>query len=150
MMNNPATTISGFKNTFMSNMHAATVKYEGLTFRSSEAAYQAAKTLDLDARIPFTRMNGYQAKRAGKSLTLRPHWDEIKMSVMREILLIKFSDGYLAQRLIDTAPFTLIESVYWHDNFWGNCTCHRCQHITGLNCLGKLLTEIREQLINQL
>lgn len=37
------------------------------------------------------------------------------------------------------------EIVSWHDNFWGNCTCVKCENIEGQNWLGKLLMKVRDE-----
>lgn len=37
----------------------------------------------------------------------------------------------------------IVEGNYWHDNYWGNCTCDKCKNIEGQNKLGKILMKIR-------
>ena len=41
-------------------------------------------------------------------------------------------------------PRELIEKNYWHDNFWGVCTCGKCS--TGKNHLGTILIQVREEI----
>ena len=46
------------ENYFLSNMFPCTISFEGLTYPSAESAFQAAKCLDPNDRIPFTKRNG--------------------------------------------------------------------------------------------
>lgn len=135
--------IKGFFGEYrwMSNYHDCIVKYEGLSYDSSEAAYQAAKTLDKDARIPFTKMGANESKKAGEKLVLRENWEEIKLQVMEEILVDKFTNNpTLKWRLIETGDKFLEETNWWNDTYWGVCSG------VGHNHLGKILMKIREKL----
>lgn len=69
---------------------------------------------------------------------------------MREILSAKFSIPEMAQCLIETKGYYLVEGTTWHDNIWGICildSCPKCQGTIGLNYLGVTLMEIRESLL---
>lgn len=129
---------------FLSNFYPADVKYEGEQYSSVEHAYQAAKTLDLSHRI-IIRDCGRPgvAKKLGKHIVLRDDWNEIKLSVMGQLLWQKFHIDPLRQLLIDTDPFELIEGNHWGDVYWGICRG------IGENNLGKLLMEIRKELKNE-
>lgn len=76
---------------FLSNFWMYTVVYEGIAFPSSEHAYQAAKTLDIEKRkqIADCRTAG-DSKRAGRKLSIRPDWEEVKYKIMVDILTSKF------------------------------------------------------------
>ena len=54
---------------------------------------------------------------------------------MYDILKKKFSDDDLKARLLLTGDKKLIEGNKWHDNFWGNCTCKKCENVEGKNML---------------
>jgi ribA/ribD-fused uncharacterized protein len=129
---------------FLSNFWPISIEYEGLIYPSTEAAFQAAKTTDLEFRKGFTTMRAGQAKRAGYKLQLRPDWETIKIDIMRLLLTIKFSDLTLKQQLLDTENKELHEGNTWHDNFWGECACEKCKEIEKHNMLGKLLMEVRD------
>lgn len=123
---------------FLSNFWPCVIEFEGIKFSSVEHAYQAAKTLDIKERKRIAKLlTPGKAKRAGKELMLRPDWEEIKLSIMRELLIKKFSHRELMFRLKLTEG-ELIEGNNWGDTFWGIC---RGQ---GENHLGKLLMEIRD------
>jgi len=135
--------IRGFNgpNRFLSNFSLCLVELDGVNYRTVEHAYQAAKTTTAEFReaIRLCETPG-QAKRLGRKTTIRPNWDEIKLDVMRDLLQQKFSTGYLRTALLATQDRELIEENTWYDTFWGVC------HGEGLNWLGKLLMEIREEL----
>lgn len=126
---------------FLSNFYPIRISFEGITYITAEHAYQAAKTLDRSTRLVFlTVRTAAQAKNLGRSLQLRPDWDEVKLEVMESILREKFKGPIMRGRLIDTWPLELIEGNWWGDRFWGICNGE------GENYLGKLLMKIREEL----
>ena len=121
------------------------VTYEGLTYRNSEAAYQAAKSVNTEDRKMFCDINPGKAKALGKKIQLRPDWDNVKADVMRAVIRAKFTQHpELTNWLIATGDEELVEGNYWHDNFFGDCRCPACRDNPGLNMLGKILMEERE------
>lgn len=126
---------------FLSNFFPAPVVLDGEQYRTVEHAYQAAKTIDSLERA-FVRglARASDAKRAGKRLTLRPDWEEVKVPIMAALLRQKFATAPLRAMLLDTAHKTLIEGNEWGDQFWGVCRGR------GENRLGELLMQIREEL----
>lgn len=132
--------INEFKdgNYFLSNFYPVDVSFDGLTFHSVEAAYQAAKLANVEDRRPFTNMTPSEAKRAGRRVDLRHDWEQVKISVMRELLFSKFlGNPHTAQLLLETQNEELVEGNTWNDTFWGVCNGY------GENHLGKLLMEVR-------
>jgi hypothetical protein len=129
---------------FLSNFWPAPLEYEGLTYPSSEAAYQAAKTLDPALRLPFTTMTPGKAKRSGKNLLLREDWKEVNLQIMADILEIKFHTyPELMEQLCDTYPGILVEGNTWGDTFWGVCKGE------GENHLGRILMALRDRTIKE-
>ena len=134
--------INSFKGeySFLSNFFEIPVRYDGLLYRNSEAAFQAQKTNTKEERQKFTTMDASSSKRLGKSVTLRSDWEDIKDRIMYEICLAKFAQNPdLAQKLIDTKDEYLIEGNTWHDYYWGKCNGK------GLNKLGEILMTIRDK-----
>jgi Lar family restriction alleviation protein len=78
---------------------------------------------------------------------LRDDWEYIKDEVMEKLLKEKFSTPCLKQKLIETKGNKLVEGNVWHDNYWGDCKCHKCKNKKGLNKLGKILMKIRHELL---
>lgn len=125
---------------FLSNFHWAPVEYEGLQYSSSEAAFQAAKTLDLNKRKGFVSITPGESKRLGRQLELRPDWNEVKIEVMRQVLRAKFDQNQLLKEaLLKTGDAYLEETNTWNDTFWGVCDGK------GDNILGKLLMNLRDE-----
>ena len=132
---------------FLSNFYPAKVIYEGVEYRTSEHAYQAAKSLNRVVRASIQKIQKPgKAKEEGQLIKARPDWDKVKVKIMTEILLSKFSDPKLMEMLVATRPAILIEGNTWHDNFWGSCFCEKCSSIKGQNHLGIILYNIREGL----
>jgi ribA/ribD-fused uncharacterized protein len=137
---------------FLSNFYPHKIYWEDIWFPSSEHAYQAAKTLDKEERKRIALSpTPADAKRMGKKIMgkkikLRDNWEKIKYDIMMEILLIKFNNPELKNSLAKTAGQLLEEGNWWHDNYWGNCYCEKCENIIGQNLLGKLLIKIRNML----
>lgn len=126
---------------FLSNFWPAPLWYGNFLWPTSEHAYQAAKTLDLDEQISIHEMakTPGQAKRLGQRVTKRDDWEEIKLQKMFEIVKEKFwQNPDLMQKLLATGDAELIEGNTWGDTYWGQCNG------VGENHLGKILMEIRD------
>lgn len=128
---------------FLSNFWMAPVEYEGIVYPSSEHAYQAAKTLNKDLRSAFAEINSPSAvKKLGQTITLRPDWEDVKINVMRDIVIAKFEQNpELMEKLMATKGRELIEGNTWGDTFWGECPLGK-----GRNELGKILMSIRDDI----
>lgn len=135
--------IEGFKNEyeFMSNFVPSRVILDGVIYPTVEHAYQAAKSLDPVQRdmIKKAKTPG-QSKRLGQLLVIRTDWEEVKESVMRELLFQKFSQPEFMELLLATGDAYLEETNWWKDRYWGVCEGK------GKNRLGFILMEIREAL----
>lgn len=127
---------------FLSNFASSYVLLEGMQYSTVEHAYQAAKSLDLETRRKIqTCSTPGQAKRFGRSLSLRPDWESVKLLIMENLLRQKFSLPDYKHKLLSTTPHELIELNYWGDEFWG--VDERTGK--GLNHLGLLLMKIRSE-----
>jgi len=137
--------ISSFnkENFFLSNFKLCEVTYEEEKYKSVEHAYVAAKTTDLKTRETIRNFETpAEAKKFGRQIELRDDWDKIKLNVMENLLRQKFHRGSeLAQKLMKTWGYDLIEGNNWGDIFWGICDGK------GKNYLGKILMRIRGELI---
>lgn len=119
---------------FLSNFYNCYLTYEGIIYCSTEAAFQASKTLDVAERELIARMSPSDAKRAGRKLTLRSDWESVKDKVMYEVCLAKFTQNdslRLKERLLATGDEELVEGNTWHDNCWGDCDCEKMQEYSG-------------------
>lgn len=129
---------------FLSNFYEGRdqiIRDEGLSYKSVEAAFQAAKTLSKKMRKVFTELSPSAAKYLGRHIELRDDWESIKDDVMLRLVTYKFthSEG-LRELLLDTEDAELIEGNWWNDKYWGVCNGE------GQNKLGKILMQVREKL----
>jgi ribA/ribD-fused uncharacterized protein len=114
------------------DIHASTVEH----------AFQAMKAVSADDRICILscRTPG-EAKRMGKAIKRREDWDEIRVKVMRALVLAKFQQNpKLAEKLLATGDAKLVEGNWWGDTFWGVCRGK------GENHLGRILMWVRAEL----
>lgn len=135
--------ISDFSGEYqwLSNFYACRVMYDGVTYPSTENAYQAAKFEDDDFRARFVNISFAAAKKLGRSPGMVANWDGIKLQVMEKLLRQKFAPGSeLAQKLLATGDEELVEGNWWNDTYWGVCRG------IGENNLGKLLMKLRTEL----
>lgn len=131
---------------FLSNFYPAPVTYGGLTYQNNEAAFQAQKCLDEETRKQFTAYDAAKAKGAGRRVSLRPDWEEVKVGLMEEIVRAKFTQNeVLKQRLVATAGARLVEGNSWHDVFWGV----DLKTGEGQNHLGEILMKVRAELLSE-
>ena len=126
---------------FLSNFYECFVTFDGITYPSNEAAFQAQKTLDDAVKQRFTAMDPSAAKHAGRKVDLRKDWEDVKEELMYQICKAKFTQHPdLAQKLLNTGREELIEGNDWGDRTWGMVGGK------GRNLLGKILMRIREEL----
>ena|ERR1700733_11597602 len=151
---------------YLSNFFLRPIVYKGIRFESSEHAYQWEKThdeveknfvltiqrSDIDPETKNAVIKSFvttpaQAKKRGTMVTLREDWEIIKIPIMAEIDEVKFTQHKdLTELLLSTDHALLIEGNHWHDNFWGSCTCGKCESKLKLNNLGKIHMKTREKL----
>ena len=126
---------------FLSNFYIHPILFEGMWYRASENAYQAAKTMNREIRQKFVKLTPGKAKELGRMAPLRPGWDKMKDDIMLMILRIKFHpDTDLAIKLLGTKPARLVEGNWWGDEYWGVCNG------VGKNRLGELLMKVRDEI----
>ena len=126
---------------FLSNYYEAPVLYDGILYKSNEAAFQAAKVMDKKLKLVFAKLPPNEAKKFGRKVTLRPDWEKIKYQVMEDIVRAKFTQNQnLAELLKNTGSCELVEGNTWGDKIWGMVNGE------GQNELGKILMKIREEI----
>ena len=147
-----------------SNYHPTPVLFDGQSYYSTEAAYQAAKFEDpwycneirLSRTAHQARMLARQETSAykwatevnaliakSKQLGLRPRsdWDQVKLSVMERVVRAKLEQhSHIAKLLLETGE-TVIREVSPFDTWWGVGRDGK-----GRNELGLLLTRERTRL----
>jgi ribA/ribD-fused uncharacterized protein len=135
---------------YFSNFEPVVIFWKGMKFPSVEHAYVASKSLDPKFWRDVSQMKAKDAgiaKKWGRNVKIRTDWEQVKVSFMEQFLIQKFNYDRFKVKLISTKNEELVEGNWWHDNFWGNCSCNKCSNIKGENMLGKLLMKIRRELI---
>lgn len=136
--------VYGFFGSFrwLSNFHLVPITYDGLTYPTTEHAYQAAKSFDPKIRQLFAEVieKPKDARLYGQEIELDPSWEVRKLEVMLDITRIKFKQEPLRTWLLETENLYLEETNGWGDKFWG------VSGGEGLNHLGKILMQVRSEL----
>lgn len=142
------------EHSYLSNFFNAPIVDNGMTYQNAEQKYQADKCeasgdLDKRDRILLTT-TPLEAKRIGDTTTETAEWRVNKEKVMTDIINMKFNQNpELAVLLKKTGDLTLNEAT--GNSFFGiGATLHsreiKDKSYRGLNKLGKILMEKRQQL----
>ena len=145
----------------LSNFFKCTIDYNGHAFKSSEHIYQFTKCMFLKhddlANLIYTTETPRDVKALSDKLNKHERmaeWSNIKVDVMRKILRAKWNcSGRFRQTLMATSNMTIAEAT--SDTFWGvgvapNLALHtKPAHFLGLNQLGKLLMDLRNDVHDQ-
>lgn len=139
-------TIAGFQGDYrwLSNFERCEILYKGIRYQSTEAAYQAQKTMNIKARTVFSKLNARDSKTFGSVINVRPDWHDVSIGVMEDVCRIKFNLPQFKSKLVDTGDMEIIESNHWGDTFWGECDG------VGQNKLGKVIMKIRDEINEEL
>jgi ribA/ribD-fused uncharacterized protein len=135
--------IKGFFNEyrFMSNFHFVELEYEGMKYRTTEHAYQAAKFSDPAMRFTIQQLaKPSHARRHGQAKGCREDWEQVKYDIMYDLNAQKYAKPELGRLLLATGDAYLEETNWWGDVYWGVCKG------VGQNNLGKILMTIRAEL----
>lgn len=129
---------------FLSNFAPSWIYYKERLYPTVEHAFQAQKCINKHEQLDFAMNGKYntagKAKRAGRHVTMRGDWEEVKNDIMLDLLRIKFSQPSFRDSLLATGDAYISEENNWHDTYWGVCNGE------GKNMLGKLLMQVRDEL----
>lgn len=126
---------------FLSNQYGSTVYLDGVPYPTIEHAYQASKTTSDSQRETIRRAKDpHEAKKLGRAVPLRPDWEDVRLSMMRDFVRQKFTSPFLQHMLLATGDAELIHGNGWNDIFFG------VSRGRGQNWLGKILMEVREEI----
>lgn len=126
---------------FLSNFEPCKVSFNGRMYRTVEHAFQAAKSLDIVEQKLFQFVGDPgEAKKWGRQIKLRPDWETVKESIMKDLLRQKFTQEKFKKLLLETCNATIIEGNNHKDTYWG------VYKGTGKNRLGELIMEVRKEI----
>lgn len=121
-----------------------TVVVNGMEFHTTEHGFMASKTLVLEIRQEIQAMPGPMQTKVywhDKRDQVREDWDEIRLTVMLDMLRQKFAYPELRAMLLATGDEELIEGNNWGDTFFGVDE----ETDEGENWLGRLLMYVRTE-----
>lgn len=126
-----------------SNFSAFMIQWKGKLYPTSEHAYHSEKFIDEGLKEQIRNASSAHGalklshQHRDKYLN---NWDQIKVSVMKDILREKVvQHPYVLKKLLDSGNRTLIEDS-WRDSYWGWGPDKK-----GDNHLGKIWMELREE-----
>ena len=123
----------------------------GVQIRTSEALYQSCRFphmpevqhMIIDERSPMTaKMRSKPYHRVSRS-----DWNAVRVKIMRWCLRVKLTQNWVTfgQLLLSTGDRQIVEKKVRRKDFWG-ATEQANGTLVGMNVLGRLLMELREQL----
>ena len=127
-----------------SNFSSFAIEWRGKLYPTSEHVYHSEGFEDENLKEQVR--NTHSAHDALKFAQVnvdkcRKDWNEIKLKVMKEILLAKVAQHpYVKKKLLQSGDRELIEDS-WRDDFWG-----WGENRDGANHLGKLWMEVRNEI----
>lgn len=130
---------------FLSSLYPAAFMYDGILWSCAEAALQASKTDDPAERRRFSELSPDNVRQKGSRIVSRPGWEAARPEIMRAILREVYAQNpELRERLLATGSRRLINGTK-KDRYWGL----DLMTWEGENLLGRLLTELRQALRNE-
>jgi len=127
---------------FLNNFYRAKMELYGKIWDTVEHAYQAQKTtIPGEINKIWAAATPREARNMGQLVQMRPDWDQVKYSIMKECVKAKFLQHQdLKEKLIATGNEEIVEDspIDW---YWG---CGKDG--TGQNMLGKILMEVRHEI----
>ncbi len=126
------------------------LRINGIRIRTSEALYQACRFPHMPdvQRLIIEQNSPMTAKMRSKPYRKqsRPDWDAVRVKVMRWCLRVKLAQNWreFGRLLLATGERPIVEQSK-KDDFWG-AKIAEDGSLVGMNVLGRLLMELREQL----
>lgn len=126
---------------FLSNFYRCNITYEGITYKSTEAAYQAQKCATESEKLAFADLPPGKAKKLGRQVNMRNGFEQDKLKIMYDLNMYKFTKyPELRRKLLSTGYKFLIEGNTWGDRYWG------AVNGKGENKLGLILMMVRQHI----
>ena len=140
-------------NGWLSNMATGfPINVNGFEIRTVEALYQACRfpnNPDIQKQI-IDQKSPMAAKMVSKKYRMasRPDWEIIKVDVMRWCIKLKLYQNWQTLKMLfkETGNLPIVEESY-KDTFWGAKPINE-RELVGINALGRLLMQLREEFIN--
>jgi len=126
---------------WFSNMVLCDIIIDGKKYNSTEVYYQSKKMKYEKDEIYISSLEPHKAKTEASKLEKKDNWDDVKIAVMMVALKEKYKQPYWKEQLLNTKNNKIVEWNNWGDKYWGVSV----KDNLGLNILGKILMDIREE-----
>ena len=142
---------SGEKYGDLSNMtFGYSLTVNELVFQGPEGLYQAFKFPNEPGfqQLIGVQRSGMDAKKTAYTKSnIRPDWDEVKADAMRFALATKLMQHpkKFREALAQTGTWPIVEMSF-RDEYWGAKPKRSNTVLVGINLLGKLMTQLRDEL----
>lgn len=130
------------------------IRVNGVRILTSEALYQACRFPHLPdvQKMIISQISPMTAKMLSKPYRKdsRPDWDHVRVRIMRWCLRMKLANNWntFSELLLRTGDCPIVE-LSRKDDFWGAKAFGDGDTLVGMNVLGRLLMELREQVKQQ-
>jgi len=130
------------------------IQVNGVRMLTSEALYQACRFPHLPdvQKLIISQISPMTAKMRSKPYRKdsRPDWDQVRVRIMRWSLRMKLANNWntFSALLLKTGERPIVEESR-KDDFWGAKVVDDGDTLVGMNVLGRLLMELREQVKQQ-
>lgn len=130
------------------------IHVNGLRILTSEALYQVCRFPHLPdvQKMIIGQISPMTAKMRSKPYRKdsRPDWDQVRVRIMRWSLRMKLANNWntFSALLLRTGERPIVEESR-KDDFWGAKVVDNGETLVGMNVLGRLLMELREQVKQQ-
>ncbi|MCW4648614.1 NADAR domain-containing protein [Pseudomonas aeruginosa] len=130
------------------------IQVNGVRLLTSEALYQACRFPHLPdvQKLIISQISPMTAKMRSKPYRKdsRPDWDQVRVRIMRWSLRMKLANNWhtFSALLLKTGERPIVEESR-KDDFWGAKVVDNGDTLVGMNVLGRLLMELREQVRQQ-
>lgn len=130
------------------------IHVNGVRILTSEALYQVCRFPHLPdvQRMIISQISPMTAKMRSKPYRKdsRLDWDQVRVRIMRWCLRMKLANNWstFSELLLRTGERPIVEESR-KDDFWGAKTSGDGSTLVGMNVLGRLLMELREQVKQQ-
>lgn len=130
------------------------IRVNGVRILTSEALYQVCRFPHLPdvQKMIIGQISPMTAKMRSKPYRKdsRPDWDHVRVRIMRWCLRMKLANNWntFSELLLRTGERPIVEESR-KDDFWGAKVVGDGDTLVGMNVLGRLLMELREQVKQQ-
>ena len=108
-----------FKNEYkwLSNFEPCEIELHGIIYQSVESAYQSEKSNNENWKEFCKNNSSRDVKIKSKSIKIRKDWNDVKLKLMENLLIQKFSKEPFKTLLLETGDENIVEGNFWNDLF---------------------------------